>query len=206
MHDRLNTGFKNCLFGNLLFIAFGLVCLLYYNVYSPDSAFSKLIEIIAYACEFGGFALLLWGHWLFITAARFRMLMKVSYLLYIILEAVMMIFELNSYQISFYKPYSLLLAIVHASVSGFVCLTFLQLDPNKKKLELSVVICIAIIFAGMLGNILGLRIYFSIIVNGIAYSILYYFIIRHIKREEIEIDCHGDKARVAEYKSEFVDD
>ncbi len=206
MHERFKKGLKSCLIGNLLFLAFGIICLIYYKVYSPDSAISKIIEILAYTCEFGGFTILLWGDWLISSSVRFRNIMKLSFTLYIVLESVMMFLELNSFRFTFYKPYSLALAIIHAAVSGLVCLTFLQLDSDKKKLELSVIICIAIIFAGMLGNILGLRIYFSIIVNSIAYALLFHMIRRHVQREEIEVDCHGDRARVAEYKSTFFDE
>ena len=69
-----------------------------------------------------------------------------------------------------------------------------------------VLVCIAMMFAGMFGNIIGIRIYFSIIVNAVAFAVLFYSVRRLIAREEIEVDCHGDKARVAEFKSTFVDD
>jgi phosphotransferase system glucose/maltose/N-acetylglucosamine-specific IIC component len=118
----------------------------------------------------------------------------------------MMIMELNSYRLSFYAPYSLLLAMVHSAFSGLTCLTFLQLDPNKKKLELFTIISIAIMFCGMLGNIIGLRIYFSIMINSVAFSVMYFSVRWLIKREDIEVDCHGDKARVAEFTSKIVDD
>ncbi|WP_297960534.1 hypothetical protein [uncultured Ruminococcus sp.] len=206
MHERLYKGLKACMIGNLLFLLFSVVCLIYYATFEDGSAVSKILELIAYGCEFGGFALLIWGDWLIASSIRFRNLMKLCFTLYIVLESVMMILELNSYKFSFYKPYSLALAIAHAAVSGFVCLTFLQLETDKKPLERSVIICAAIIFAGMLGNILGLRIYFSIMVNGIAYALMFFLIMRLIKREEIEVDCHGDRARVAEYKSTFFDE
>lgn len=206
MHEKLKGGFKSCMIGNILFIVFGIICLIYYATYSYGSMLSNTLEFLAYCCEFSGFGLLVWGDFLIWKTARFRKIMKLCFTLYIILEAVMMILELNSHRFEFYKPYSLPLAIAHAAVSGFVCLSFIQLDPDKKKLEVMIVVCIAIIFGGMLGNILGLRIYFSIIVNGIAYAILFYSILRLIRMEEIEVDCHGDKARVAEFKSTFFEE
>jgi len=206
MHERFNKGLKSCMIGNLMFLAFSVICLIYYKIYSPDSAISKILEISAYACEFGGFAMLLWGDWLVSSSIRFRNIMKLFFSLYIALESVMMILELNSYKFDFYKPYSLVLAITHAVVSGLVCLTFLQLDPDNKKLEITVIICTAIIFVGMLGNIMGLRIYFSIMINAIAYAVLFYLLRRLVLRDEMEVDCHGDRARVAEYKSTFFDE
>ncbi|MCR4793687.1 MAG: hypothetical protein K5898_00605 [Ruminococcus sp.] len=206
MHERLNNGFKFCFIANILFFAFGLICLYYYNTYISTSLISKTIEIIAYTVEIGGFCMFLWGDWLISTAMRFRNMMKICITVYIIIEATMMVLELNSYQLEFYQPYSLLLAMVHSAFSGLTCLTFLQLDPDKKKLEVFTIISIAIMFCGMLGNIIGYRIYFSIIVNSIAFAFMFFSVRWLIKREDIEVDCHGDKARVAEFTSKIVDD
>lgn len=206
MHERLKGGLKYCLIANLMFLVFGLICLLYYKTYKYDSVFSKILEVAAYSCEIIGFMLFLWGDWLTSTAIRFRALLKTSLTVYIFLESIMMILELNSYRLEFYEPYSLLLAIVHSVFSGFACLAFLQMEIDNKKLEHIVLICIAMMFAGMLGNIIGIRIYFSIIVNAVAFALLFFSIRRLINRDEIEIDCHGDKARVAEFKSTFIDD
>lgn len=206
MHERLNGGLKFCMLANLLFVAFSIICLIFYSTYEAGSVLSKILELLAYAVEIGGFAVFIWGDWLVSTAVRFRNIMKICMTVYIFLEGIMMILELNSYRLDFYKPYSLALAILHAIISGLICLSFIQLDNDKKKLELCLILCIAIIFGGMLGNIIGLRIYFSIMTNAIAYSLLFFLIQVLIKREEIEVDCHGDRARVAEYKSTFVDD
>lgn len=206
MHERLNGGLRSCLLANLLFIVFCIICLIFYATYKADSFLSNTLEFLAYTAEFSGFAVFIWGDWLISSAVRFRGIMKLAMTLYIILEGVMMILELNSYRLDFYKPFSLLLAIIHSVASGLVCMSFIQLETDNKKLEVSVLVCIAIIFAGMLGNILGLRIYFSIMINAIAYALLFLLILRLIKREEVEIDCHGDRARVAEYRSTFIDD
>ena len=206
MHERLNNGIKFCLIGNILFLAFSIVCFIFYKTYVEKSALSGILEFLAYALEFSGFAAFIFGDWLISSSVRFRSIMKLCLTLYIILEAVMMFLEINANKFEFYKPYSRLLAIVHSSISGFVCLSFLQLDNDRKKLETLIIVCIAIMFAGMLGNILGIRIYFSILVNAVAYSVLFYSVARLIRNEDIEVDCHGDRATVAEYKSTFVDD
>ena len=206
MHARLNGGLKSCMLANLLFAAFCIICLIFYKTYKADSALSNTLEFLAYLTEFSGFAIFIWGDWLISSSVRFRGIMKFAMTFYILLEGVMMILELNSYRLDFYKPYSLLLAIVHSILSGMVCLSFIQLDTDKKKLEFSLLTCIAIIFGGMLGNIMGLRIYFSIMINSVAFSLMFFLILHLIKREDIEVDCHGDKARVAEYKSTFIDD
>ncbi len=157
MHERLNFGLKLSVIGNILFIAFGLVCFIFYLTYS-DSFLTSLLCFLAYAIEIGGFAVLAMGDWFMATAMRFRTTMKAAWSFYIVLEAAMMVLELNSTNIRMYKPYSLPLAIAHSVISGLVCLTFLQLEKDNKKLELRVIICICMIFAGMLGNILGIRV------------------------------------------------
>ncbi len=116
----------------------------------------------------------------------------------------MMIMELNSGSLAFYKPYSLPLAIVHAVVSAAACFSFLQLDADNTKFEVVIVAAIAAILAGMFGNILGVRIYFSIILNALSFSFLFGSIIYMRKRGDIDIDCYGDRARVAEFSSESL--
>ncbi len=207
MHERLKTGFNLGLTGNILFLFFGLTCLLYYNTYEDGSGFSNVLEIIAYIIEVCGFIALAISAFCIATSARMRTLMKVCYSIYILLEAVMMFLELNAYEFnSFYRPFSLGLAIVHAAFSGFVCFTFLQLDPDKTALEVVIIVCIGIIFGGMLGNIMGIRIYFSIITNAVSYSLLFFRILSLQDNGDIEIDCYGDKATVTEYRSEFFRD
>ncbi|WP_295086969.1 hypothetical protein [Ruminococcus sp.] len=206
MHERLNFGLKLSFLGNILFIAFGVICFIFYKTYQPGTFLTSFLTFLAYTDEIAGFALLLMGDWLMATSMRFRTILKAAWTFYIILEAVMMVLELNSYKIEAYKPYSLKVAIIHSVISGFVCLSFLQFEKDNKKLESKVILCISMMFAGMLGNILGIRVYFSIIVNALAFVIMFQSIRSLVKHGDIEIDCHGDRARVAEYKSEFVDD
>jgi len=201
MHKRLDKGLTLGLVGNLLFVAFGFICYIYYITYDYESIFSKVVEIIAYTVEFAGFGILIYAVSLIWSSARMRNWLKTGYTVYIAVEAVMMILELNSFRLEFYKPYSLALAIFHSVFSAMVCFAFLQFDPNKTCLESMIIICIGIILGGMLGNIMGVRIYFSIITNAFGFALLFFSIKYMLKREMIEIDCHGDKARVAEYSS-----
>lgn len=82
----------------------------------------------------------------------------------------------------------------------------LSFDPYKNKFEVITIICIGIILGGMFGNILGIRIYFSIVVNAVAFAVMFFSIKKLLKNQDIEIDCYGDRARVAEYKSDFFDE
>jgi len=207
MHERLYKGLTLSLTGNLLFILFGFTSFIYYHIYDPESTAVKIVAFIAYIIEIFGFSSLLFGDYLISTAIRMRSFLKISFTVYIFVEVAMMILELNTYRIeNFYKPYSLVLAIIHSVFSAVVCFSFLQLDPDKTVYEIINTVCIGIILGGMLGNIMGIRIYFSIITNAVALSILFWSIKFLLKREDIEIDCHGDRARVAEYRSIIVDD
>lgn len=203
MHEKLSKGLTLGLVGNLFFVLFSIVCFIYYQTFGSIGIVIEFIEVIAYACEAAGFICLLISIILISRTVRMRKWLKITFPVYILTELILMIFELNSYRIDFYEPYSLALAIAHAVFSAAVCFTFLSLDPGKVCLEVMIVVSFAIILAGMLGNILGVRIYFSILTNAVAYSILFASIKWMLSREMIEIDCYGDKARVTEYKSTF---
>lgn len=206
MRERLNSGIFFGLIGNLLFIGFGLVCMLYYKTYEPSSIFTKLLEGIAYMTEVAGFGFLAFSDYLIIQSARMRRHLKIGYSVYIVFEAVMMVLELNSYKFEFYAPYSLGLAIFHSLVSAVACFAFIEFDPDNKKYEALIIICVGLIFGGMLGSIMGIRIYFSILVNAFAFSLLFAGIRFLTKREDIEIDVYGDRATVTEYSSDFFKD
>lgn len=206
MHKNLLKCFYFALFGNISFIAFAAVCFVYYYSFGSIGVIVKSIEIIAYAFEVIGFILNFISSLYFFRTVRARNLMKISYCLYIAIELIMMILELNSYRIDFYKPYSLPLAIIHSLISAGVCFSFLLLEPKNTYIEVIVTIAVGIMFFGMMGNIFGIRIYFSIFTNAFAYIVLFGTVIFFIKHENVEIDCYGDKARVAQYKSTFFEE
>ncbi|MBP3309947.1 MAG: hypothetical protein J6L05_03955 [Ruminococcus sp.] len=207
MRKQLSFGLTFGLIGNLLFILFALITYLYYITYTPENSGIKFLEILAYLCEFAAFGILVISDVLICRAVRMRKWLKIGYSFYIAMEAFMMFCELNSEMvISFYQPYSLALAIIHAIISAAVCFSFLSFDPYKTPFEVVVIICIGLILGGMFGNLLGIRIYFSILVNAAAFAALFGAIKYMLKKEIIEIDCHGDSARVAEYKSSFFDE
>lgn len=195
--EKLTKGILFGLIGNLLFVVFGLICLLYFYTFKNGSFYSKALEALAYSVELSGFGFLLYADWLLIKSIRLRRMLKFSFTAYIILEAVMMLLELNSYRIEAYQPYSLPLAMVHAVISGLAAFAFLQLDPNNVKWEIAIGACFTLIMAGMLGNILGVRIYFSIITNAVGFSVLFWALKFFHDRQQIEIDCYGDRASEA---------
>lgn len=206
MREKLNTSIFFGLLGNLLFIGFALVCIIYHITYDPESVISDFIAAIAYLVEFCGFAVLLFSDYLIWNSVRDRKFLKIGFLVYIFFEAVMMVMEINSYNIKFYEPYSMGLAIFHTLISAAICFSFLQFDKDNKKYEYLIIGCIALILVGMFGKIIGIRIYFSILINAISFSLLFGGIRYLTNRGEIDIDCHGDNAKPAEYRSDFFKD
>lgn len=203
MHEKLSKGLTFGLVGNIFFVLFSIICYIYYRVFGIEGIVVKFIEILAYACEAAGFVFLIMSIILISRTTRMRTWLKVGFSVYIAVELVLMVLELNSYRLNFYKPYSLTLSIVHSVFSAAVCFSFLSLDSGKRCLEIMVTVSIAIMLCGMLGNIFGIRIYFSILVNAVSFIVLFASIKWMLSREMIEIDCHGDRARVTEYKSTF---
>ena len=207
MHKKLSLGINLALAGNLLFILFAVFWYWFYKIYDPNSGFVSLLEKVTYVTLFAGFICLAAADVLFWRTIRMRTAVKVVFALYIAMEAFMMYCELNSYEVmSFYKPYSMKLAILHAILSAAACFIFVYLDPYKTQFEVTVIICIGLILGGMFGNLIGIRVYFSILMNAIAFSALFFAIRYMVRKEIIEIDCYGDKARVAEYKSVFFEE
>lgn len=200
-HENLKKGIFFGLAGNILFIVFGFVCLIYYYSYDRGSIHSTALEFIAYLVELAGFGILIYADYLLAISVRFRRTMKICFSAYIVLEALMMVLELNAGRISFYAPYSLFLAIIHSIISAGACFAFLQLDPDNKRFEYLIIGCVTVILAGMMGNIMGIRVYFSIALNALGQALLFAGILHLQKRQLIEIDCYGDRATVKEFNS-----
>ena len=207
MHKKLKLGLDLGLIGNLCFVVFALLWLWFYNIYDPNSGFVSFLEKVTYLALFSGFACLAASEFLMWTTMRMRLTLKIGFALYIVMEAFMMYCELHSYEVmSFYEPYSLKLAMAHSIISGVVCFMFVYLDPYKTPYEILIIMCIGLIFGGMFGNLSGIRVYFSILMKAVAFLILFIGIREMMKREIIEIDCYGDRARVAEYRSVFFEE
>ena len=210
MHAKLSKAFTLGIIGNGLFLLFLLMSLLYHQIFnsSVPELFVKLLEVLAYFVEIGGFAVLIIADYFICSSVRSRKAPKIAFSLYLAMEAFFIFCELNGLLVqNFYKPYSLALYIVHVLASVAVCFTFVYFDPYKKPLELLVIGCIVVILAGLFGNYMDVRIYFSIVANALAFLLMFAGMKIMIKREMIEIECYGDRTRqVKKYKSEFFDD
>lgn len=209
MQAKLSRAITLGIIGNGLFILFLLVSLLYNRLFTSDinSGLLKLIEVTAYIIEVSGFAVLVMADYFICSAVKMCKLPKVTFSLYLAMEALFMFCELNGYLVrNFYAPYSLGLYIIHVLASAAVCFTFVYFDPYKSKFELLIIGSIVIILAGLFGNYMGVRIYFSIIANALAYIVLFTGMKIMLKREIIEIECHGDRTNEVKYKSGFFEE
>lgn len=209
MQAKLSRALTLGIIGNGLFVLFLLVSLLYRQIFVSDvpDGVVKIVEVLAYFIEVAGFAMLVIADYFICSAVRMRRLTKIAFSLYLVMEAFLMFCELNGFTVrNFYAPYSLWLYIVHVLASAAVCFTFVYFDPYKSKFELLIIGSIVIILAGLFGNYMGVRIYFSIIANALAYIVLFGGMKIMLKREIIEIDCHGDRAREVRYKSGFFEE
>ncbi len=209
MQAKLSRAVTLGIIGNGHFILFLLVSLLYNRLFTSDinSGLLKLIEVTAYIIEVSGFAVLVMADYFICSAVKMRKLPKVTFSLYLAMEAFFMFCELNGYLVrSFYAPYSLGLYIIHVLASAAVCFTFVYFDPYKSKFEFLVIGSIIIILAGLFGNYMGIRIYFSIIANALAYIVLFTGMKIMLKREIIEIECHGERTNEVKYKSGFFEE
>ena len=205
MNKHLPTCFKFGLAGNIFFVLFGIICMIYYAAFGDTNVIILPIEFAAYTCEVLGFIFIILTFVWFSRYLRHRLIMKISFSFYILMELVLMVIELNSYKFEFYEPYSVVLAIVHSIISAAVCFSFLSLDPTRVKFEMVIIATCAFILVGMICGIINIRIYFGIIINALAYIFLFASIIYMLNHEMLDIDCKGDKAKVSEYRSTFFD-
>ncbi len=206
MHPKLKRCFEFGQYANILFLAFAAVCALYYWLINRHNIEVVPLEIAAYTIETGGFVLMLFSLLNFWKIVRHRYIMKAAMLVYLIVEVVIMVMDFNADKLPFYQSNSMALNIGHSIFSAAICFTYLALEPKNTALEVAIVITITIILAGMFGTIFKLNVYISLFANSIAY-VVFFSILRFLhKQERIMVDCHGDRARVQNFKSTFFDE
>ena len=83
---RLETCFKLGLFGNICFVAFIIICLIYYYTFSPSGTFRLGFDIAAYIVEFAGFGLMALAIAGICCIVRQRGLMKTLLSVYVCVE------------------------------------------------------------------------------------------------------------------------
>lgn len=197
-----------CRNGNILFVVFIIVSVLYYYSFQKFEMrhIYILYEIIAYGIETFAFILFTLGVVWMDRLVRARGLMKILLITYIAVEVVLMLFEFQLLPWTFYDGLSLGLIVVHAIFSAGVAFSLLMLEPHNKRVEWIVGITSTIMLTGMFLGVAGYRVYSSILVNAIAYIIFFSVMLRQLELEEVNVDCYGDQARVQNFGSTMFAD
>ena len=193
---------------NIMFVAFIVVCLIYYYSLKKFEGLWLVFEIVAYALEAGGFAFFTLSVIWMDKLVRARTWMKVVMPVYISVEVILMLleFEFIPFISDYYNGLSLWLIIIHALFSAACAFSLIQLEPQNKVVQIAVTLTVCISLAGMLPGIAGYRVYASILVNAFAYIVFFSIMHRLVKNEEVEIDCHGDRARVTSFTTTMFTD
>ena len=194
------------LIANILFVAFIIICLIYYYSLAKFGKYVIPFEIVAYGTDAMGFALFTLGVVWMDKLMRARTLLKVLMPLYITMEVVLMLLEFNLLPFIPYNGLALSSLIIHALLSAGISLTMLQLNPQSRRVQVIVAVTTMIILAGMLPGIAGYRVYASVLINAFAYIFFFAAMRRQLVNEEVEIDCHGDRAKVTSFSTTMFSD
>ncbi|MBP0973863.1 MAG: hypothetical protein J5851_08160 [Oscillospiraceae bacterium] len=206
MHPNLKRCFSCGQYANILFLVFALLAWLYYWSIDRHNVTIIPLEIAAYTVEVGGFVFMLFSLLNFHRIVRHRYLMKTAMLVYIIVEAIIMIIDFNYSRFTFWHANAMWLNIAHSIFSGAICFTYLALEPRNTGLEVAIIITEVIILAGMFGVVFHLPIYVTLLCNALAYVVFFSIVRFLVAQERIMIDCHGDRAKETKYRSDFFDD
>ncbi len=206
MHPKLKKCFQLGQYANLLFLLFAMVCAVYYWLISRHGIEIVALEIAAYTIETGGFVCMLLSLLHFCRIVRHRYLMKTAMVVYLIVEVTIMIMDFNAEHIPFYESNSMALNIGHSIFSAATCFSYLALQKKNTALQVAIVVTVTIILSGMFGTIYQWPVYISLFANSVAYVVLFSILRFLLSQERLEIDCHGDRARVQTYTSTFFDE
>lgn len=202
LEDCMNIG----RLGNIMFVVFIVVCLIYYYSFARKGSYVIPFEVVAYGIEATGFALFTLSVIWIDRLVRARTLMKVLLIVYIVVEVVLMLLEFQFLPWIFYNGLSKWTIIGHVIFSACVSFSLLMLEPHNKRLEIIVGITTGVILAGMFFAAAGYRVYASILVNTFAYIFFFTAMKRLLILEEVLVDCYGDQAKVTQFESTFFAD
>lgn len=191
---------------NISFVLFIIVTMIYYAYYLRTGNIVPAVEAVAYSIEVIGFVLMIFSVIGYAVKLRFLMPLKVAMIVYFLVEFAIMICDFNVIDVSeFYTPASKVLIISHCIFSAAVSMFYMLLSPDKTCMQAACALTAIIMMLATFSIVYNVRVYASVLVNSFAYIILYSLILAFDKREMIEVNCHGDVARVYE-DSGFFDD
>lgn len=196
--QRFIRAMKLGVVANIFFIVFIVICFAYYFTLNHINI---IIEIFAYAVELTGFVLISFSTIDLIKSIKQLLFLKIAMPLYCIIEIVVMLLEVGFIKLPFWDSMSSVAIITHVVLSIFTVLAFLPLDINNKHLEITVVIISIIMLMGSLGY----RVYFSVLINTVAFIALYGILLFQLNHEQISIQFNGMTVEPKRYKSTFFD-
>ncbi|MDO5560538.1 MAG: hypothetical protein Q4F95_13240 [Oscillospiraceae bacterium] len=207
--NKINT-FKGYtilgLLANISFVLFIIITMIYYSYYVKSNNIIKPVETAAYTIEVSGFILMLASVMGYIARLRDRLLLKIGICIYFVMEFAIMICDFNIIDAEdFYKPASKVLIIGHCIVSAVIVMLYMELETKKTCLQVCCAVSAVIMLLGSFSIVYKVRVYASVLVNAFSYILFYLLILMLYNRQKIEVDCHGDVARVYEDSSIFDD-
>ena len=200
--DCMKLGF----IGNLLFVVFIVICLIYYYSLAKFGKFVIPYEVVAYTVEVMGFMLFILSVIWMDKLMRARTLLKILLPVYICIEVLLMLLEFDLLPFIPYNGLSLALIVTHAIGSAAAAFSLIQLEPQNKRVQIIVAVTVCICLAGMLPGIAGLRVYSSVLINAFAYIFFFLTMHRQLVSEEVTVDCHGDRAKVTSFSTTMFSD
>lgn len=187
---------------NGLFILFIIVCMIYYSIYLKTEIQSDLVEGIAYTLEALGFIFMSVYIIGFIGKLKDRKLLKVSLVIYFVVELCIILMDFNFLDIEdAYNPSSKILIIGHSIFSAVVCFSHITFDSKQTSLQIATAIATIITLFGVFCVAYGTRVYISILINAIAYVVYYSWTLYLVNTERIYIDCYGDVIKDVHYST-----
>jgi len=189
------------LIGNILFVVFIIVCLIYYYSLAKRGNYVIPFEILAYVIEASAFAFFTLSVIWMDRLVRARAVMKVLMLVYIVVEVILMLLEFQLVPFVNYNGISIPLILIHVLFSAGVAFSLLMLEPQNTKLQWIVGITCVIMLSGMFLGLAGYGVYTTILLNAFAYIFFYTAMQNQLRLEEVEVDCYGDRAEQKEFSS-----
>ena len=118
--------------GNIMFVVFIIICLIYYYSLARKGNYVIPFEVVAYGVEALGFALFTTSIIWLDRLVRARVLMKVLLLIYIVVEVILMLLEFEFLPWTYYNGLSIVTVIVHVVFSACVSFSLLMLEPHLR--------------------------------------------------------------------------
>ncbi len=184
------------LLANSMFVLFIIVTLIYYSYYLRTGNIVPVIEAIAYAIEVSGFLLMLLNVVGYAVKLRGRLPLKIAMSVYFLMEFIIMICDFNLIDVSeFYTPASKALIISHCVFSTAVVMFYMLIEKENTVLQKATTVAAVICMLACFAIVFNVRVYASVLVNSVAYIVLFSVILFYDNRGVIYPDCYGEEQK-----------